>query len=706
MYKGGAVFNFGFFILLIKLSWRSMWSHRIKSMVVGCIIFIGVFFLVFSDALLSSINLAMEKSLTWSITGHIQVYDANARDKLTMLGMVGSLGADPNVGRIENFGKVKKVLETHENVKHIVPMGTDYALVFGGNTIDRLVNSLREADKNNNQENFELAKNKLIDVFDKLLIQQEYRIGIVRDQENVQREIAVLKEVSESGFWENFSQDKENNLMYLETELAPMVKDREPMFLQFLATDLTRYAEAFPYFKLVQGEMIPEGGRGLLINQEQYDFVFKDRMARLFDLTAYELYVKEDDPIAINYEIQGRINRRQLETSEWILDLGAIEANAIKNTLMDYLGKEASLEDLFKEFIDFNDKNFLERKNYFYKNIAPNVVLYPIKIGDMITLNKFGNGTSIRLRFYGTYTFDGLQHSGFSGFYNIVDLTSFREMHGFSSQEELAEIAAIKEDAGVDDFSSDSLVDDLFGEDSSIEMTADLKPVDEAFKAIEEIQVINIEEHMRVLEAERYTQEELENGPVLSAAIILKDRAKIKQTMKELEKLIAKNNLQVQSIDWQQAAGFVGQMITVMQVVLYTFIIFVFAVATVIINNAMFMATIQRFTEIGTLRAIGASRAVIMGMFLCESILLALFAGLLGLLTAVACITYLGDVGIVAPKPEVHFIFGGERLYPSISLANVYLGLVVVFVVSVGATLYPAIYATRIPPVVAMNAQE
>ena len=699
--------NISFLSLLVKLSWRSMWSHRIKSMVVGCIIFIGVFFLVFSDALLSSINLAMEKSLTWSITGHIQVYDSKARDKLTMLGMVGSLGADPNVGRIENFGKVKKVLETHPNVKHVVPMGTDYALVFGGNTIDRLVNSLREADKNNNQENFVLAKNKLIDVFDKLLIQQEYRVGIVRDQEKVQRDIAVLKEVSESGFWESFDQDKENNLMYLETELAPMVKDREPMFLQFLATDLERYAEAFPYFKLVQGEMIPEGGRGLLINQEQYDFVFKDRMARLFDMTAFELFVKEDDPIALNYKIQGRIKRRQLETSEWILDLGAIEANAIRNTLKDYLSKdEGTLEDLFKEFIDFNDENFIERKDYFYSNIAPNVDLYPIKIGDMITLNKFGNGTSIRLRFYGTYTFDGLQHSGFSGFYNIIDLTSFREMHGFSTQEELAEIAAIKAKAGVDDFSGDSFVDDLFGEDSSIEMTTDLKPVDEAFKDIEDIQVINIEERMKELEAERFTQEELENGPTLSAAIILKDRSQAEQTMKDFETLIEENDLEVQTIDWQKAAGFVGQMITVMQVVLYTFIIFVFAVATVIINNAMFMATMQRFTEIGTLRAIGASRAVIMGMFLCESILLALFAGLLGLLAAVLCITYLGDVGIVAPKPEVHFIFGGERLFPSITLANVYLGLFVVFVVSVGATLYPAIYATRIPPVVAMNAKE
>ena len=98
--------------------------------------------------------------------------------------------------------------------------------------------------------------------------------------------------------------------------------------------------------------MIPDGGRGLLINHEQYEFVFKDRMAGLFDITAYELFVKEDDPIAINYEIQGRIKRRQLEVPEWVLDLGALEAHAIRNSLMAYLKKEGSLEDLFIEFIE------------------------------------------------------------------------------------------------------------------------------------------------------------------------------------------------------------------------------------------------------------------------------------------------------------------------------------------------------------------
>jgi len=704
------MFNLGFFVLLIKLSWRSIWSHRIKSMVVGCIIFIGVFLLVLSDAMLSSINLAMEKSLTWSITGHLQMYDSKARDKLSMLGMAGSLGADPNVGRIENFADVRKVIETHPNVKHILPMGTNYGLVFRGNTIDKLVSELREANKNNDKYAFELTQQKLNQVIAKMIEQTSYRIGIVRDSGKAEEEIKELQKVADESFWVSFhqanEQEKENTFMYLESRIAPLVRDTEPMFLQMLASDVDRFAIAFPYFRLVQGQMIPEGGRGLLINQEQYDLMFKDSMARLFDSIVFELNIKNNGPISKNYEIIGRIKRRQLETDEWTLDLGAQEAEKMRLILADYFGKDDKLSVLFSEFIDLNDENFWQRKDFFYAHLAPLIDLYPIKVGDLLTLNKFGDGASIRLRFYGTYTFEGLQHSGFSGFYNLMDMTSFRDMHGFYTSEQLQEIAELKALAGVEQVDSDMLVDNLFGEDSSIEMAGDLKAADAAFKAIEEIQVIDIEKRLLALEEERYSREEIENGPALSAAVILKDRNKAKQTIKELEQLIAKNNLELQVIDWQEAAGFVGQMITVMQVVLYTFIVFVFCVATVIINNAMFMATIQRFTEIGTLRAIGASRSVIMGMFLCESVLLALIAGGLGLLAASGLLIYLGDVGILAPKPEVHFAFGGERLYPHIGWDNIYLGLIVVFVVSVGATLYPAIYATKIPPIVAMTAKE
>ena len=66
-----------------------------------------------------------------------------------------------------------------------------------------------------------------------------------------------------------------------------------------------------------------------------------------------------------------------------------------------------------------------------------------------------------------------------------------------------------------------------------------------------------------------------------------------------------KDGLTLKAIDWQTAAGIIGQFINVIRMVLYVAILIIFLIALVIINNALVMATLERVREIGTLRAIG-----------------------------------------------------------------------------------------------------
>jgi predicted lysophospholipase L1 biosynthesis ABC-type transport system permease subunit len=56
--------------------------------------------------------------------------------------------------------------------------------------------------------------------------------------------------------------------------------------------------------------------------------------------------------------------------------------------------------------------------------------------------------------------------------------------------------------------------------------------------------------------------------------------------------------------------------------VLLLAVFFIFGIAMVIINNAMMMATLQRTQMIGTMRAIGAQRRLILTMVLAESVVL------------------------------------------------------------------------------------
>src|SRR5207247_8075313 len=118
------------------------------------------------------------------------------------------------------------------------------------------------------------------------------------------------------------------------------------------------------------------------------------------------------------------------------------------------------------------------------------------------------------------------------------------------------------------------------------------------------------------------------------------------------------------------------------------------------------MAMMDRVAEIGTLRAIGAQRGIILRMFLLEMLVLAIFAGAAGALGSAGVIAYLGRVGIPAASDVMLFFFSGPRLYPTMGVQHLVVGVLSVVVVSLLSTLQPARMATRVQPVVAMQAAD
>jgi ABC-type lipoprotein release transport system permease subunit len=77
-----------------------------------------------------------------------------------------------------------------------------------------------------------------------------------------------------------------------------------------------------------------------------------------------------------------------------------------------------------------------------------------------------------------------------------------------------------------------------------------------------------------------------------------------------------------------------------------------------------------------------------------------------GAVLGVGFVVWLHGVGIPAPADIFQVIFGGPRLYPTVTIDNVVAGLVATLVVAVFATLYPARLAVGVQPVVAMQGKE
>ncbi len=82
----------------------------------------------------------MSDSIQKSLGGQLQVYNASSEDPLELYGgMRGESRLEP----IPDFAAVKAVLSKVPNVRDVVPMGIDQALVATGNVIDIALERLR-----------------------------------------------------------------------------------------------------------------------------------------------------------------------------------------------------------------------------------------------------------------------------------------------------------------------------------------------------------------------------------------------------------------------------------------------------------------------------------------------------------------------------------------------------------------------------------
>jgi cell division protein FtsX len=365
---------------------------------------------------------------------------------------------------------------------------------------------------------------------------------------------------------------------------------------------------------------------------------------------------------------------------------------------------KGGLPELVKAFLLVNDENLAARYSFFYEKIAPKIQLYDVKVGDTITLNAFtrsGFLKAVNLKFYGTFKFRGLEKSELAGGHSLMDILSFRELYGLMTEEKKKELAAIKKEVGLIDVERAKAEDALFGDEEVIETVDDV-----GFDEFAGVTLTDERDRLKALENASYTAADVDRGLALNAAVILEDPSKLWESRAAVEEHLKKAGLDMQVIDWQRASGIVGQFIIVIRMVLYIAIFIIFTVALVIINNSMVMATMERVTEIGTMRAIGAQKGLVLSMFLLETIVLGLIAGAIGSGFAGGIVLWLGEVGIPATADVTVFMFGGPRLYPAIGSSNVLFGMITILLVSIVSTMYPAYLAAKIQPVMAMRAKE
>ncbi len=205
--------------------------------------------------------------------------------------------------------------------------------------------------------------------------------------------------------------------------------------------------------------------------------------------------------------------------------------------------------------------------------------------------------------------------------------------------------------------------------------------------------------------SERTRASQVDRGAWHFILVKLKDSYLARPVMDNLNNYFIENRIQAQAVDWMAAAGMMGSFAYGIKIFINVIIIIVAVVAVIIIMNTLVISVIERTSEIGTMRALGAQKGFIRKMFILETLGITVVSGFLGIISGAAVIGALNLTGLKAPNFLFEIIFGGKVLHPVISFPVLMQTLCVVLVIGIAASLYPVAVALKIQPVKAIQTE-
>src|SRR4029078_2510344 len=131
--------------------------------------------------------------------------------------------------------------------------------------------------------------------------------------------------------------------------------------------------------------------------------------------------------------LQRMVRENVSQVREILLQLDAAKTTDFRAKLQRELGsKETDVGKLLATFFQTTDQSFRQRYDFFYKELAPSLELYRVRIGDSLTIKAFtrsGYVQSVNVPVYGTFEFQGLEKSTLAVGLHLVYRVLFRAVH-------------------------------------------------------------------------------------------------------------------------------------------------------------------------------------------------------------------------------------------------------------------------------------
>ncbi|MBI4666187.1 MAG: ABC transporter permease [Nitrospinae bacterium] len=159
--------------------------------------------------------------------------------------------------------------------------------------------------------------------------------------------------------------------------------------------------------------------------------------------------------------------------------------------------------------------------------------------------------------------------------------------------------------------------------------------------------------------------------------------------------------------DWRQLRPVVARVFELLDVVMAFMILLTYTAIGLVTFNAMLMSVFERIPEFGVMKAIGVSPGQVMGLVLAEALALATAACALALAAGLPVALHYQAHGLDLSWAWKGGSFGGVAFDPiwkaKVTLKTVLEPLVFLFIVAMGAVVYPGIKAAILHPAQAIR---
>jgi len=177
----------------------------------------------------------------------------------------------------------------------------------------------------------------------------------------------------------------------------------------------------------------------------------------------------------------------------------------------------------------------------------------------------------------------------------------------------------------------------------------------------------------------------------------------VRETLAGIHRFSPKDEKAVFILAFSKYTNLVDGMSVALEILLAFIGTVTLAIGGVGLANIMYTSVLERTTEIGVQKALGARRRTVLFQFLSEAVVIVLLGAICGVSLGVAIASAIGSLPFLGNLMGEEIAREYGRLYFEISASSIIVSVGVLFLVGLIAGLLPALRASRLDPIKALH---